>query len=236
MSIPASIDPAGSKTLQVLRDLHHQGVTRYAVLMRHAERPVENAENDLLMQITEEGKRVAEKFGQGLPPISPLRFFASPVDRCVETADFIAKGAQSIGVKTEATRKMEKLYAFYIRDLRATDGILYEMFGRNEWAQFFRNWFEGKYPPEIIDDAREAAETLLKALVDLIRQPTAGGNICVSHDINLFLIKEYYLGLRPEDHEYIQFLEGVIVYEKDGDAYIVNHQTAARKLPVRFAP
>jgi len=230
MSIPASIDPTGQKTLQVLRDLHDQGVSNYAVLMRHADRPIDSAENDLLMQITEEGKEAAEKFGQGLPANSVIRFFASPVDRCVETAEYIEKGAQSIGIRTEAPRKMDRLYAFYIHDLLAADSILYEMFARDEWAQFFRNWFEGKYPPEIIGDAREAAETLLNTLLQLLQQP--GGNICVSHDTNLFLIKEYYLGLRPEDYEYIQFLEGVIVYEQAGDFYIVNHQTESRKLPV----
>jgi broad specificity phosphatase PhoE len=225
-------DPTGSKTLALLYDLRQQGIENYTVLMRHAERPIDSPENDLLMQITEDGKRAAYEFGRGLPADSPFRFFASPVDRCVETADFIEKGALSVGSKTESTQKMERLYAFYIHDLRAADGILYEMFDRGEWAQFFRNWFDGKYPAEIIGDARPAAEILLKALQDLLQQPTPGGNICVSHDINLFLIKEYYLGLRPEDHEYIQFLEGVIVYERDGEQYIVNHQTGAKKLPV----
>ena len=225
-------DPTGNKTLALLHDLRQQGIENYTVLMRHAERPIGSPENDLLMQITEDGKRAAYEFGRRLPTDTSLRFFASPVDRCVETADFIEKGALSMGGKTESTQKMAWLYAFYIHDLLTTDRILYEMLDRGEWAQFFRNWFDGKYPVEIIGDARQAAETLLNALQDLLRQSPPGGNICVSHDINLFLIKEYYLGLRPEDHEYIQFLEGVIVYERDGERYIVNHQTGAKKLPV----
>ena len=225
------IDSTGSKTLELLHALRQQGIENYVVLMRHAERPIDNAENDLLMQITDEGKQAAYEFGRRLPPEIPHRFFASPVERCVETAEFIEQGLLSAGGETEPTQIAEKLYAFYVHDLATANGLLYEMFARNEWAQFFRNWFEGKYPSEVIGDARQAAETLLNVLRDLLRPSPPGGNICVSHDINLFLIKEYYLGLRPEDHEYIQFLEGVIVYEQGGEQYIINHQTGAKKLP-----
>lgn len=61
---------------------------------------------------------------------------------------------------------------------------------------------------------------------------TAVSHICVSHDWHLFLIKEQYLHLRSEDHEFIQFLEGMVIYEKNGRYYIINHQTGAQQLPI----
>ncbi len=202
--------------------------------MRHAERPIDTAENDLFMQLTEAGKQAAYEFGQALPPDSLIRFFSSPVDRCVETSTLIEKGCLSSGKKTQTNTELDSLYAFFIKDLLKVDGMLYEMLDAGEWAKFFRNWFDGKYATDIIGNASQAAQTLLNALLELLQGPAAaGGNICISHDINLFLIKEYYLGLRPEDNEYIQFLEGVILYEWDGRYYIVNHQTEAKLLPAQ---
>jgi len=61
---------------------------------------------------------------------------------------------------------------------------------------------------------------------------TAADHICVSYDWRLFLIKEYYLHLRPEDYEFIQFLEGVMIYENNGRYYIINHQTDVTPLPI----
>jgi broad specificity phosphatase PhoE len=223
-------DPTGDKTLALLHDLIEQGITRYVVLMRHADRPIETVENDLHMQVSEAGKEAAFAFGQKLPTELPIHLYASPVDRCVETAELIGKGFESVGGARSEVSETEALYAFYVKDVHKADGILYEMFGRGEWAQFFRNWFEGVYPESIIGNAAQAAETLMATLLELLQQSESAGSICVSHDINLFLIKEYYLGLQPEDHEYVQFLEGVIVYEKDGSTYIINHQSEARLL------
>jgi len=220
----------GIETLKIINDLHQKGISRYVALMRHAERPIDTAENDLFMQLTETGKQAAYEFGQALPSDSLIRFFSSPVDRCVETSALIEKGCLSSGRKTETNTELDSLYAFFIKDLLKADGMLYEMLDAGEWAKFFRNWFEGKYSPDIIEDASQAAQTSLNALLELLQEPSAGGNICISHDINLFLIKEYYLGLRPEDNEYIQFLEGVILYEWDGRYYIINHQTEAKML------
>jgi len=232
MPIPMSTDPTGSKTLQVLHDLHAQGVTNYVVLMRHADRPIDHAGNDLAMQISEEGRRDAYAFGRALPCDGLKRFYASPIDRCVETATLIAKGCQDTGGETSPkVTVMDALFAFFVRDVERADGLLYETFGQGDPYRFFRDWFDGNYPPEMIDDAAQAARAQLDALLPLLQGPPAG-NICVSHDINLFLIKNYYLGLRPEDHEYIQFLEGVVIYEQDGEYYIVNHQAGAKKLPL----
>lgn len=232
MSIPTSIDPTGSKTLQVLHDLHAQGVTNYVVLMRHADRPIDHAGNDLAMRISEAGRRAAYEFGRALPCDGRNRFYASPIDRCVETASLIASGCQNAGGETSPdVTVMDTLFAFFVQDVERADGLLYEAFGKGEPYRFFRDWFDGEYPPEMIDDAALAARAQLDALLPLLQGPSAG-NICVSHDINLFLIKEYYLGLHPEDHEYIQFLEGVVIYERRGEFYIINHQTDARKLPI----
>ncbi|UCC54000.1 MAG: hypothetical protein JSV68_08510, partial [Anaerolineaceae bacterium] len=123
------------------------------------------------------------------------------------------------------------LYVFFVNDLSKLNQIAYKMIGEDEWPQFVRNWFDGKISTELIDDAAQAAQTLLNSLLELLQEPSAyGGNICISHDWNLFLIKEFYLRLKPEDNEYIQFLEGVIIYEMHDAFYIINHQSEAKML------
>jgi broad specificity phosphatase PhoE len=227
------VNALGTDTLAVIDDLHRRGVKKYVVLMRHAERPIDKPENDLLMMLTDEGQQAAYEFGRALPSDSLIRFFSSPVDRCVETSNLIEKGLLATGGESRSNEELDALYFFYVRDIKV-DHILYDMFEKGEWAQFFRNWFEGEYTPEFMDEGDQAARTLVEALLGLLQDSPEGGNICISHDNSLFLIKEYYLGLRPEDYEYIQFLEGVILYEWDGAYYIANHQTAAKRLPFPF--
>ncbi len=227
-----SIDPTGVQTLAVIHQLHQQGVRNYAVLMRHADRPIDNAGNDLAMRISDLGKRTAYEFGRALPCDGVKRFYSSPIHRCVQTAELIAQGCLARGGDVLPNTPRDDLFAFFVRDVARADGLLYEALGAGEPFSFFRNWFDGVYPPDIIDDAAQAARAQMNVLLGLLQQDPPAANICVSHDINLFLIKQYYLDLRPEDHEYIQFLEGVVVYEWRSAYYIVNHQAAARRLAI----
>ncbi len=219
------------ETAKIINDLHRDGITKYVMLMRHSERSIGTAETDLLMELTEEGKQAAYEFGQALRSDSLIRFFSSFVHRCVETSALIEKGYLSGAGKTTSNTVIDPLYAFFINDLLKANQMRYDLFDKGDWPRFFRNWFDGKYSTDIIEDAAQAAQTLLNTLLELLQDPLAYGNICISHDINLFLIKEYYLGLRPEDNEFIQFLEGVIIYKQNGGYYITNHQTEAKRLP-----
>jgi len=224
-------DTLGMETANVIKDLHKDGIESYVLLMRHSARVIDTAENDGAMELTEEGKQAAYEFGKALPPNALSRFYSSSIHRCVETSNLIEKGYLLEGEKTETNTVMDPLYAFFAKDVLKVDKIAYAMMNEGEWAQFFRNWFDGEYSPDLLDAAPQAAQTLLTALLDLLQAPMAVGNICIAHDWHLFLIKEYYLNLRPEDNEFIQFLEGVVIYRRGGSYYMVNHQTEAKMLP-----
>lgn len=62
----------GMETAKIICDLRQDGVERYVALMRHGERIIDTAENDLLMDLTEEGKRTAYEFGRSLPSDAPI--------------------------------------------------------------------------------------------------------------------------------------------------------------------
>jgi broad specificity phosphatase PhoE len=219
----------GAETLKVLKSLQEEGIDTYVALMRHSARYVDTADDDESMGLTEEGKQTAYDFGKALPADGLLRFFSSPVGRCVETSSLIEQGYLTRGGRTKTNTVLDALYAFYVRDFQKLTQICYAMDNKGDWVRFYRNWYEGKYSPDLVDNPLQSAQAMLNALVDLLGEPMVG-NICISHDWNLFLIKEYFLGLRPEDNEYIQYLEGVIIYKQNGGYYITNHQTEATKL------
>lgn len=225
------VETIGLETLKVIKDLQQEGIDSYVALMRHAERYIDTAENDELMGLTEEGKQAAREFGKGLSPEALIRFFSSPVGRCVETSSLIEQGYLINGGTAEGNLELDALYVSYVNDLPTLGQIAYGMYGDGEWRQFLRNWFDGKYSPELANNPDQSAQAMLDALISLLQEPGVG-NICISHDWNLFLIKEYFLGLRHEENGYIQYLEGVIIYKKNGSYFISNHQTDAKRLPI----
>jgi broad specificity phosphatase PhoE len=181
------------------------------------------------MRLTPNGRRAAYEFGEALPRNGLVRFFSSPVGRCVVTSSLIEQGCLASGGVTENNSELDVLYVFYVRDLPKLGSIYFDMARGENWPNFFRNWSEGVYSPDLAEEPAQSAQTILNAFVDLLQEPGVG-NICISHDWNLFLIKEQLLGLRPEDHEYIQYLEGVVIYKQDVD--LSARQAASRAVSV----
>jgi broad specificity phosphatase PhoE len=71
----------------------YQPTNKLAVLIRHADRdkiPVGEFGNEVLLN--EKGKERALDFGENLSNLKINKIFASPVGRCVQTAECIAKG------------------------------------------------------------------------------------------------------------------------------------------------
>lgn len=226
-------DVFGVQTLRLINDLHQDGIRNYVVLMRHSARQYGTAENDESMGLTEEGKRTSFEFGKVLPSNSSIRLFSSPVNRCVETSDFIEKGYESQGGKTQTNTVMEELAAFFVKDFSKIMPMAYELVLAGDYPRFFRNWFEGKISDDLIDDSSQSAQRLLDVLLDLLQRPSEfPGNVCVTHDWHLVLLKEYYLGQRAEEYGSIDYLEGVIIYKLKDDYYIINHQSEAKMLKV----
>ena len=55
-------------------------------------------------------------------------------------------------------------------------------------------------------------------------------DIHITHDWNLYLIKEVFLDLKHEDVGEIEFLDGVILYQQGNEVFISNHQADPRIL------
>jgi phosphohistidine phosphatase SixA len=110
-------DTLGMETANVIYDLHKDGIESYVVLMRHSARVIDTAENDAIMELTEEGRQAAYELGKALPPNALIRFYSSPIHRCVETSNLIEKGYLFEGEKTQTNTVMDFLYAFFAKDV-----------------------------------------------------------------------------------------------------------------------
>ena len=77
----------GDATATMVSDLVDQGVDHIALLARHSAREFDHEKHDLLNTLTDEGRSLAIRLGGLLPKTYTLRAYASPPERCVETAE-----------------------------------------------------------------------------------------------------------------------------------------------------
>jgi len=124
----------------------------------------------------------------------------------------------------------DTLYCFYIKDVPKVLQMAYDMRDAGDYPRFFRNWFDEKISADLIEDGRQSSQILVNDLLELMQGPEKKGNICITHDWNVVLLKKYYLGQRPEEYGHIEFLEGVIIYEWSNSYYITNCQSEAKRL------
>ncbi len=212
----------GNSTLEMINQLKAEGISRMSVLIRHSARHYdhERPEREPFMVLTGKGKQYSWELGRALPEELVVSFSSSSFGRCIETAYLIDKGYVSRNGHTVNCKIEELLSPSYIKKpLEVLNTMLETRSG------FIRHWFDGSISPDIIETpekaAREILDLLLKRLGTL---PENTINIGVSHDWNLYLLKEQIMGLKHEEVGLVEYLEGVVVYETSGQYYIKNHQ------------
>ncbi len=195
----------GEELLSTLREEARAG-RPVAAVMRHAARhPIADPQRPELAELTPAGCAAAEAFGAQLGSFSRVRLFHSPVKRCWQTAECIARGAESAGSRTEFIGAHAALGIDYIRDL-AEAGRLTVQHGEH----FVRLWFENQVPPSVIDPAPALAAMKL----DFVRRQLAVAepgtlDLHVSHDWNIIILREHLVGVRHEEAGWLTFLDGV---------------------------
>lgn len=209
------------ETIELVRKLKRTGIDRLTVIARHSARRYdsENPQFEPFLGLTDKGKELALELGRSLPDFTLVRFYSSPVVRCVETAYQAEKGCIENGLDTEVPKLSGVLTGFFVKNAAEAFGNYFERGSE----VFFRSWFNGELT-DIMADAEESASKLTAFLVGRLKG-TRGGqlNFCVSHDWNLYLLREICLHQRQEEHGPAMFLESIAVFERDGRPYMVNH-------------
>lgn len=76
---------------------HYSETSKLSLLIRHGDRdkiPQGSFGNEILLN--EKGKQNSIKFGESIKEMKVNKILTSPVDRCIQTAEYIAKGYEAI--------------------------------------------------------------------------------------------------------------------------------------------
>ena len=148
---------------------------KFSILLRHADRdaiPEGSFGNEVLLN--EKGKLNALRFGESLAEFKLNKIFTSPIERCVQTAEFIVKGyGRSI--------EIEKTNALGAPGLHISDEkIAGDFFLEYGFDEIYSRFIQGEQIPGIPNK-----EELNQRITSFINENTTqnGRTLFVTHDM-----------------------------------------------------
>ena len=219
------------QTLTVIRQLLNQNITKIAAIIRHSARFYGTApRSEAFMGLTPEGMEYALEMGRSLPPAPLPRLYSSPFGRCIETAYLIDKGfTRQHGIDLPHNLPQEKLAPFYIKDIEKALNLLKEQ-GTHT---YIRNWFDNRLDEAVMESPATTTTALTRFMTERVNHLADNEvAICVSHDWNIFPLKEFALGLTHEEAGDIGYLDGVVFFENNGRMCITSYQTDPRPVEI----
>jgi broad specificity phosphatase PhoE len=218
----------GDTALALVEEVLADGVRHAVVLMRHSAREFAPGRHDLLNPLTEEGRASARALGERLPKTLTLRGYASPPERCMETAALVLDGHRGRGGQATRHRPLEALGVFYALDqMRMWKG----MDAAGGLVPYLGAWLRGDVPPDAMMPAPLAAEQVLRVLTGKLRQTLAEQQVdlCVSHDMTLYLMRAMLLE-ETVDGPPVEFLDALVLYEREGGLWMRSHHGGLRRV------
>ena len=138
-------DHYGVATAALVNEVYNSGIDRAVLLMRHSARTFDRSINDLLNPLTEHGRGLSRRFGAALPKHVRIRGYASPPERCMETAQITIDAHAAGGGAAGRTRPVEALGVFYALDQQKMWKGLSQASGLPEYVG---QWFAGDVPSD----------------------------------------------------------------------------------------
>jgi broad specificity phosphatase PhoE len=166
-----------------------------SLLMRHSERhPIITRDDVLTASLTTEGIKIAEEFGGKLSVVyTPGVMYASPVDRCIQTAAAISAGS---GWKTAVSPDQRLSYPLM----------------EQAWVDYVDNVDNGGEVPDAV-----------KMLLDLVLGDQTANparlNIYVTHDSVLGCLLAYLMNIEISPETWPNYLEGMALWRDGSSIY-----------------
>lgn len=223
----------GDATAALIEDTYAQGVEQVAVLMRHSARTFHPDINDLDNQLTDEGRALASRLGGMLPKGLKLRGYASPAQRCLDTAELMLGSYADAGGQVTRTRPIEAFGVFYALDQqRMWKGFA----SAGGMIPYVQQWFAGEVPSEAVMPPQLAANLVCHVLAGRLDNPIGDRtlDVCVTHDLTVHLVREALLG-QVADMAPVEFLDALIMYRRDGELMLASHHGPAVVIPNKIA-
>lgn len=200
-----------------------------ALFVRHAERePVHDLRRHELALLTPRGHEQAREAGALLAKAaSYVRVHHSPVERCGETARGLVAGIIDAGSRAELVCEVPALASPFVLDRARLDDIFV---AQTSFHGFLRDWFDGKFPSDILMPRGPAALSQVAAVLAHLNDDAGAFrkdalHVFVSHDWNILLVREEMVGHRIEDG-WPHYLDGFAL-AVDGDELVI--ETESRK-------
>ncbi|MBC8440339.1 MAG: histidine phosphatase family protein [Deltaproteobacteria bacterium] len=212
------------QTIDTIKHLMDNGVKKISVLIRHSDRFFsKDARLEPFMGLTDEGKELAFDFGASMPSTQMPKLYSSFLGRCVETAFLIDKGFTKKNNHTIDHNCMDAMLSpFYVKDITKALPLIEDQ--GNEL--FLRNWFDKRIDESIMENPEKTSDILSEFMTEQIKNLNKNQiAICVSHDWNIYPLKEFKLGFKHETAGQVGYLDGLVFFEKDSQYYITNYQT-----------
>lgn len=211
----------GSAASDLLQSLFARGVQHAVALMRHSAREYAPDKHDLENPLTEEGRAYARQLGDSLPLGLTLRGYASPPERCMETAALILDAYAQKGGAVTRHRPVEGLGVFYALDQMKMWKVMNDSGGQ---VPFLQAWFRNEVPSDAMIPAEVAANLVLRVIADKLKAPVASKqlDVCISHDMTLYLVRDRVLG-QAADIADVEYLDALVAYEEDDVLWLASH-------------
>ncbi len=200
------------------------------LLMRHSAREFNRDVHDLVNPLTEEGRAMAHRLGEQLPKTLTVRGYASPPERCMETAALILAAHTAFGGRSLRCRAVEALGVFYALDQAKMWMAMNAAGGLSDYVLL---WADGGVPVDAMMPASVAADMVLRTLYGKLANPPGDPalDVCVSHDMTLYLMKHQLLAQSPAT-ERVDFLDAVALYREPDTAQLMLASDPARRCAV----
>ena len=214
-------DHFGRKTAAMVNEVFDSGVDRAVLLMRHSAREFNREINDLLNPLTEHGRALCSSLGRALPKDVNVKGYASPPERCMETAKIVIGAHTDDGGMGGRTRPVEGLGVFYSLDQMKMWMVLRECEGL---ADYVSRWVNGEVPSDAVMPAELATDMILRVLTSKLAADGAERqlDLCVSHDMTICMVR-HQVGLEPAHGPTVEFLDGLILFEREGELRLASH-------------
>ncbi len=219
------------QTVNVINNLLNQGITKISVLLRHSERFFsKDPLKEPFMGLTDKGKKYAFDLGtqlcSGLVPV----LYSSSIGRCIETAYLIDKGFSAVhnNLATDHNRLDDRLTPFYIRDMVKAVHMVQKTGVNN----FLRSWFDSAIDEAVMDNPADTADIMCRFMIERIMNLHENQIcLCISHDWNIFPVREFKMGLKHETAGDVDYLDGVVFFEKEHQYFLTDNNTDPIRLP-----
>jgi broad specificity phosphatase PhoE len=178
--------------------------------MRHGERePFIKNQLGITKILTIRGKQQSRAFGAALPKV-PLRTYASPMMRCIQTGDEILTGANISG-ETEKSQMLGTPSAYV-----ANNDIIREFHVTNPIKIMTLRYVAGETPPGLYP-VKEGT----RRMFNFVKNTLVNGkiSICVTHDTWIVPFVSVLTGY-DFTNDWPNYLDGCILMRR-GDEYIL---------------